>query len=135
TAVSWVFDPPGGVRRALSGHTALAEAFTVAPSMTTEVPPPDPKVTTSGPDRGAKDHGGQGRAVETGAEWLDPLVSRIIAHAGATIGLLYLLEQDGRVLQLTTVLGVNPDIIGYWKRVPTRASAPLTDALREHRLI
>ncbi|TNY37612.1 SpoIIE family protein phosphatase [Thermomonospora catenispora] len=74
-------------------------------------------------------------AVETGAEWLDPLVSRIITQAGATIGLLYLLEQDGRVLRLTTVLGFNPEIVAPWKRLPIGAPAPATDALREHRLV
>ncbi|MBA9006373.1 SpoIIE family protein phosphatase [Thermomonospora cellulosilytica] len=75
------------------------------------------------------------QAVETGAEWLDPMVGRIIARAGATIGLLYLLEPDKQVLRLTTVLGVSPDIAAPWKRVPVGAPAPATDALREHHLV
>ncbi|MGW5422220.1 PP2C family protein-serine/threonine phosphatase [Streptomyces sp. NPDC003943] len=58
-----------------------------------------------------------------------------LRRTGASAGGFYLLEEAGRVLGLTVLCGVPLEVIWPWRRVPLSAPVPVSDAVRENRLV
>ncbi|MFC9293745.1 SpoIIE family protein phosphatase [Streptomyces sp. NPDC057011] len=56
-------------------------------------------------------------------------------ETGASVGLVYLLGSGERVLRLGLVAGVPPPITAPWARVSLDEAIPVSDAVRERRLI
>jgi hypothetical protein len=56
-------------------------------------------------------------------------------EAGASVGLVYLLPPGERILRLAVLSGVSQHIAAPWARVPVAAPLPVTDAMRERRLV
>ncbi|MBQ1089396.1 SpoIIE family protein phosphatase [Streptomyces sp. B93] len=73
--------------------------------------------------------------VTLGPEALDPEFAETVRRTGASIGALYLLESDERLLRLEVLSGASAEIAAPWARVPVAAPAPVADAVREDRLV
>ncbi|MGW1882540.1 SpoIIE family protein phosphatase [Streptomyces sp. NPDC001970] len=74
-------------------------------------------------------------AVADGLERLVGPFRRVMQDVGASVGAIYLLPPGGHVVRLAMVSGGSWRIAAPWTRVATDASTPLTDAMREHRLV
>ncbi|MFJ4467665.1 SpoIIE family protein phosphatase [Streptomyces sp. NPDC089424] len=72
---------------------------------------------------------------ETALENLGAPLSDVVRETRASVGLLYLLPPGARLLRLALVTGVSPEIAAPWTRVPMDALSPVTDAIREGRLL
>ncbi|MER7570126.1 SpoIIE family protein phosphatase [Streptomyces sp. NPDC048523] len=79
---------------------------------------------TSAGDRAAGDHGD-----------LDAVFAQTVRRTGASIGALYLLTPDERLLSLDVLCGAPPEFAAPWARVPTASPAPVAVAVRENRLV
>lgn len=82
--------------------------------------------------RGNADHG---VAPRLGAEHLEPMLADVVRETGASVGLLYLLPPDGKVLWLAVVSGIPGELAAPWARVPMDAPMPVVDAVRQRRLL
>ncbi|MFE2139891.1 PAS sensor protein, partial [Streptomyces sp. NPDC059466] len=71
----------------------------------------------------------------SGLELLEPFLSRIALETGASIGHVYLLSRDGRELRLAVMSGVSREIIAPGARVGLESPIPVSDAVRERRLV
>ncbi|MEU1627623.1 SpoIIE family protein phosphatase [Streptomyces sp. NPDC020096] len=78
-------------------------------------------------------------AIDPGVrEDLDALVARLDAardRLGAHVAALYVPVPGADVLELVAMLGMPREFIGPWERVALATSAPVTDAMRERRLV
>ncbi|MEU2432079.1 SpoIIE family protein phosphatase [Streptomyces sp. NPDC007861] len=74
-------------------------------------------------------------AVAGGLEQLAGPFRRAMREAGASSGFVYLLPPGERVVRLALASGASWRIAAPWARVTTDASTPLTDAMRERRLV
>jgi hypothetical protein len=63
----------------------------------------------------------------------DATVAETVRRTGASIGALYLLAPDERLLCLDVLCGVPAEFAAPWARVPLVAPAPVADAVREDR--
>ncbi|WP_225834650.1 SpoIIE family protein phosphatase [Streptomyces sp. NK08204] len=66
---------------------------------------------------------------------MGPLLSRFTRETGAYVTAVYLLSQDGSALQLAVLSGVSWRIASPWTRVALAAATPVSDAVREQRLV
>ncbi len=66
---------------------------------------------------------------------LDTALTTAVHRTGASAGAVYLLDADEQVLVLTVLCGMPLEIVGPWWRVPKAAPLPVTDAVREQRLV
>ncbi|WP_051790495.1 SpoIIE family protein phosphatase [Streptomyces sp. NRRL S-1022] len=66
---------------------------------------------------------------------LDAVLAETVRRTGASIGALYLLAPDERLLHLHAVCGVGAEVAAPWETVTLAAPAPVTDAVREDRLV
>ncbi|MFD7136238.1 SpoIIE family protein phosphatase [Streptomyces sp. NPDC059894] len=73
------------------------------------------------------------RAADTRA--LDALFAETVRRTGATIGALYVLSSDERMLCLDLLCGAPAEIAAPWATVSMSAPAPVADAVREDRLV
>ncbi|MEU6307657.1 phosphatase, partial [Streptomyces chartreusis] len=69
------------------------------------------------------------------ADALDAAFAETMRRTGASIGALYLLAPDGRLLCLDVLSGVPVEFASPWTRVPLASPAPVADAVREDRLV
>ncbi|MFJ8668790.1 SpoIIE family protein phosphatase [Streptomyces sp. NPDC093600] len=69
------------------------------------------------------------------ADALDEALVETARQTGASIGAVYLLAPDERVLRLEAVFGVPADFAAPWAQVPLNAPAPVAEAVREDRLV
>ncbi|MCU7820618.1 SpoIIE family protein phosphatase [Kitasatospora sp. DSM 101779] len=58
-----------------------------------------------------------------------------VRRADASVAGLFLLAPDEPVLRLTVMYGVPLDFVGPWLRLPVGVPTPITDAVREQRLV
>ena len=72
-------------------------------------------------------------AVDSGD--LDALFAETVRRTGASIGALYLLTPDERLLRLDVLCGAPAEFAEPWARVPVAAPAPVAVAARENRLV
>ncbi|MGW4563586.1 SpoIIE family protein phosphatase [Streptomyces sp. NPDC004561] len=72
-------------------------------------------------------------AVRTGE--LDAAFAETVRRTGASIGALYLLTPDERLLRLDVLYGISAEFAAPWVRVPMTAPAPVADAVREERVV
>lgn len=66
---------------------------------------------------------------------LDTAFADTVRQIGASIGALYLLDPDERVLCLELLSGVSTEMAGPWVRVALASPAPVSDAARQDRLV
>lgn len=66
---------------------------------------------------------------------LDAAFAETMRRTGASIGALYLLAPDGRLLCLDVLSGVPVEFASPWTRIPLASPAPVADAVREDRLV
>lgn len=66
---------------------------------------------------------------------LDEALARTVHRTGASAGALYLLDQASQVLALAVLSGVPVEVAWPWLRVPLSAPVPVSDAVREERLV
>ncbi|MEU1621670.1 SpoIIE family protein phosphatase [Streptomyces sp. NPDC005722] len=71
----------------------------------------------------------------SGLEQLEGSFAGVVQATGASVGLFYLVLPGGRVQQLAMVSGASRRIVAPWTRVALGTSTPVTDAIREHRLV
>ncbi|MGW0468864.1 SpoIIE family protein phosphatase [Streptomyces sp. NPDC003027] len=69
------------------------------------------------------------------ADALDEALVETVRRTGASIGAVYLLAPDERVLLVEAVVGVPADFAAPWAQVPLNAPAPVAEAIREDRLV
>ncbi|WP_406209075.1 SpoIIE family protein phosphatase [Streptomyces sp. NBC_01017] len=65
----------------------------------------------------------------------DAAFAETVRRTGASIGALYLLAPDQRLLCLDVLCGVPIEFAAPWARVPLASPAPVADAVREDRLV
>ncbi|MFD9359141.1 SpoIIE family protein phosphatase [Streptomyces sp. NPDC060031] len=70
-----------------------------------------------------------------GPEPLDAAVAEVVRVTEASVALVYLLPPGERVLHLAVVSGAPGQITAPWARIDLGASIPVTDAIREGRLV
>ncbi|MFC7330974.1 SpoIIE family protein phosphatase [Marinactinospora rubrisoli] len=66
---------------------------------------------------------------------LDGAVERAVRETGASVGGLYLRPPGERVLWLTVLTGMPPEIAAPWMRVAPNDPMPVADAVRDGRLV
>ncbi|MDH6546084.1 serine phosphatase RsbU (regulator of sigma subunit)/PAS domain-containing protein [Streptomyces sp. SAI-208] len=66
---------------------------------------------------------------------LDAVFAETVRRTGASIGALYLLTLDERVLRLDVLCGAPPEFAAPWARIPMAAPAPVAVAVRENRMV
>lgn len=66
---------------------------------------------------------------------LDAEFAETVRRTGASIGALYLLTPDERLLRLDLLCGAPAEFAAPWARVSTAAPAPVADAVREDRMV
>ncbi|MFE6617766.1 SpoIIE family protein phosphatase [Streptomyces sp. NPDC057740] len=69
------------------------------------------------------------------AEALDAAFAETVRRTGASIGALYLLAPDERLLRLDLLCGAPVEFAAPWSKVPLASPAPVADAAREDRLV
>ncbi|MFJ8584342.1 SpoIIE family protein phosphatase [Streptomyces sp. NPDC093595] len=65
----------------------------------------------------------------------DEALAAVVRRAGASAGGVYLLSADEPVLHLVVMCGVSALVAGPWRRVPLATVGPVSDAVREDRLV
>ncbi|MFE0632208.1 SpoIIE family protein phosphatase [Streptomyces sp. NPDC058864] len=70
-----------------------------------------------------------------GLEQLEGSFAGVVQATGASVGLLYLVLPGGRVQQLAMISGASRRIAAPWTRVALGTSTPVTDAVRERRVV
>ncbi|MEV5969611.1 SpoIIE family protein phosphatase [Streptomyces sp. NPDC051921] len=70
-----------------------------------------------------------------GAGLLDAVLADTVRRTGASAGAVYLLDEATQVLDLTVLCGVPLEVAWPWLRVPLGAPVPVSDAIRENRLV
>ncbi|MFI8067199.1 SpoIIE family protein phosphatase [Streptomyces sp. NPDC086033] len=76
---------------------------------------------------------GDTAAVDNGD--LDAVFAETVRRTGASIGALYLLTPDERLLRLEVLCGAPSEFAEPWARIPMAAPAPVAVAVRENRLV
>ncbi|WP_308379985.1 SpoIIE family protein phosphatase [Streptomyces sp. ISL-43] len=66
---------------------------------------------------------------------LDEVLAGTVRRTGASAGALYLLDEASQVLGLAVLSGVPVEVVWPWRRVPLSAPVPVSDAVRENRLV
>lgn len=74
-------------------------------------------------------------AAATASSPLDELLAEAVASAGAHIGVVYLLSEDGEMLLMDAELGLPAPIAKAWARVRKNDPVPVAAAVRERRMI
>ncbi|SEL87729.1 SpoIIE family protein phosphatase [Nonomuraea pusilla] len=70
-----------------------------------------------------------------GSYRLDELLLEAIETTGAHVGAVYLLDESGQVLQMTTQTGLPEPIANGWARLRVTGPVPVALAVRERRLV
>ncbi|MCX5262511.1 SpoIIE family protein phosphatase [Streptomyces sp. NBC_00199] len=81
-------------------------------------------------DAAAEDH-----RAGSGPELLEPVLVELARRTGASVTAVYLLQEDEPVLRLTALGGTPWEISMPWARVLLDAVSPVSDAVRERRLV
>ncbi|KUM84938.1 MULTISPECIES: SpoIIE family protein phosphatase [Streptomyces] len=66
---------------------------------------------------------------------LDAVFAETVRRTGASIGALYLITPDERLLRLDVLCGAPSEFAAPWARIPLAAPAPVAVAVRENRLV
>ncbi|MFC5835257.1 SpoIIE family protein phosphatase [Nonomuraea insulae] len=69
------------------------------------------------------------------ASELDEVLRHAVGAAGAHIGVIYLLSDDGQVLFLDTEIGLPAQVVKPWARLRMNAGAPAAAAVRQRQLV
>ncbi|GAA3579923.1 SpoIIE family protein phosphatase [Nonomuraea rosea] len=82
-----------------------------------------------------REDGTSARGAANQSPRLDELLIEAVNRTGAHIGAVYLVSEDGRVLQMETQLGLPAPIAKTWSRIRTNDPVPVAVAVRERRLV
>ncbi|WP_458247197.1 SpoIIE family protein phosphatase [Streptomyces sp. MAI_2237] len=63
------------------------------------------------------------------------MFAETVRRTGASIGALYLLAPDGRLLRLDALCGAPVEFAAPWSTVPLASPAPVAEAVREERMV
>ncbi|MFE7836099.1 SpoIIE family protein phosphatase [Streptomyces sp. NPDC057474] len=85
-------------------------------------------------DRSGAGEGVPGPGV-VGPQALESVLIEVARESGTSVTAVYLLPPEEPVLQLAVLGGVPWEISMPWARVALKASSPVSDAVREHRLV
>ncbi|MFD0369642.1 SpoIIE family protein phosphatase [Streptomyces sp. NPDC127114] len=66
---------------------------------------------------------------------LGPALADTVRHTGASAGAIYLLDEATDTLRLAVLCGLPEEVAWPWHRVPLTTTAPVTEAVRENRLV
>ncbi|MDQ0906673.1 SpoIIE family protein phosphatase [Streptomyces canus] len=66
---------------------------------------------------------------------LDAVFAETVRRTGASVGALYLLTPDERLLRLDVLCGAPAEFAAPWARIPMAAPAPVAVAVRENRIV
>ncbi|WP_128984024.1 SpoIIE family protein phosphatase [Streptomyces roseicoloratus] len=58
-----------------------------------------------------------------------------VRHTGASAGVVYLLDEATRTLRLAVLCGLPEEVAWPWHRIPLTSAVPISDAVRENRLV
>ncbi|MFF4581981.1 SpoIIE family protein phosphatase [Streptomyces sp. NPDC001373] len=58
-----------------------------------------------------------------------------VRRTGASAGVLYLLDEAAQTLGLAVLCGLPEEVASPWRRIPLAAAAPISEAVREDRLV
>ncbi|MEV5434338.1 SpoIIE family protein phosphatase [Streptomyces sp. NPDC052701] len=72
---------------------------------------------------------------DAGADGLDAAFTETVRRTGASIGALYLLAPDEQLLRLHVMCGAPVELAAPWTRISLASPAPVTDAVRDDRLV
>ncbi|MDQ0957387.1 GAF domain-containing protein [Streptomyces sp. B4I13] len=81
------------------------------------------------------DAAAEDRRAGSGPELLEPVLVDLTRRTGASVAAVYLLEEDEPVLRLAALGGAPWEISMPWARVMLDAVSPVSDAVRERRLV
>lgn len=81
------------------------------------------------------DPGAVGRGGGRGPQVLESTLVEVARENGTSVTAVYLLPPDESVLQLAVLGGVPWEISMPWARVALESSTPVSDAVRERRLV
>ncbi|APY89904.1 phosphatase [Streptomyces alfalfae] len=70
-----------------------------------------------------------------GAAPLDAALADTVRRTGASAGGVYLLDESAPVLGLVVLSGMPEEVAWPWRRVPLNAGVPVSEAVREDRLV
>ncbi|MFJ5548092.1 SpoIIE family protein phosphatase [Streptomyces sp. NPDC093225] len=70
-----------------------------------------------------------------GTEFLDAALADTVRRTGASAGALYLLDQAGQTLGLAVLCGLPAEVAWPWRRIPLATPVPVSEAVREDRLV
>ncbi|MGW0395479.1 SpoIIE family protein phosphatase [Streptomyces sp. NPDC003042] len=76
-----------------------------------------------------------GPGEEPGAGPLDRELVDTVRRTGASAGGIYLLDDVAQLLGLAVLCGIPVEVTAPWRRVPLTAPVPVSDAVREDRLV
>ncbi|WP_308120668.1 SpoIIE family protein phosphatase [Streptomyces bambusae] len=76
-----------------------------------------------------------GGGEHAGAGVLDRALADTVRRTGASAGGIYLLDEPTRTLGLAVLCGVPVEVAWPWRRIPLSSPAPISDAVREDRLV
>jgi PAS domain-containing protein len=82
-----------------------------------------------------QDEVGERDAEAIALDELDTAFADTVRQIGASIGALYLLDPDERVLRLELLSGASTEMAAPWARVALASPAPVADAARQDRLV
>ncbi|MGW1270680.1 SpoIIE family protein phosphatase [Streptomyces sp. NPDC002491] len=81
------------------------------------------------------DAAAEDRRAGSGPELLEPVLVDLARRTGASVAAVYLLREDEQVLRLAALGGTPWEISMPWARVALSALSPVSDAVRERRLV
>ncbi|MFI1506972.1 SpoIIE family protein phosphatase [Streptomyces sp. NPDC020597] len=81
------------------------------------------------------DAAAQDRRAGSGPELLEPVLVDLARRTGASVAAVYLLREDEPVLRLAALGGTPWEISMPWARVALNTVSPVSDAVRERRLV
>ncbi|MEV8632105.1 SpoIIE family protein phosphatase [Streptosporangium sp. NPDC051023] len=76
-----------------------------------------------------------GRSRRNGLDMLAEDLTRVLEDVGAHLGAVYLLAPGAQVLELAVMKGAPRDFIKPWEKMSLATPIPVTDAIREERLV
>ncbi|MFF6772033.1 SpoIIE family protein phosphatase [Streptomyces sp. NPDC012637] len=66
---------------------------------------------------------------------LETALADTVRHTGASAGVIYLLDEATQTLRLAVLCGLPEEVAWPWHRIPLASTVPVSEAVRENRLV
>ncbi|MFJ7065958.1 SpoIIE family protein phosphatase [Streptomyces sp. NPDC101115] len=66
---------------------------------------------------------------------LETALADTVRHTGASAGVIYLLDEATQTLRLAVLCGLPEEVAWPWHRIPLASAVPVSEAVRENRLV